>query len=258
MTVEQAWIDRAAGLLRGIKRLAVLTGAGISKESGIPTFRDAMEGMWARYNPQELATPGAFERSPKRVWNWYAHRREMLAEAAPNPSHYALAEMEAHIPEVVVITQNVDGLHRAAGSTDVIELHGNLSRVKCLDHCRGNPTHIALEDALPPENAGEEDETPPRCPHCGAYLRPDVVWFGEMLPPGALERAAQVSRAAEVMLVVGTSGVVQPAASMPLWAARAGARLIDVNPNPDAISGSADVFLQGQAGKVLPRVVAAL
>lgn len=254
MTVDQTLIDKAAGLLRGVERLAVLTGAGISKESGVPTFRDAMDGLWARYDPQQLATPQAFRRNPKLVWDWYAYRRELLANAAPNPGHYALVELEALIPKVVIITQNVDGFHRAAGSSDVIELHGNLSRDKCFADCRGNPTHVTPEEAVPPRN----DEAPPRCPHCESYLRPDVVWFGEMLPPAALERGLQVSRSAQVMLVVGTSGVIQPAASMPYWAVKAGAKLIDVNPGEDEIGGAADVFLQGPSGEVLPRLVEAL
>jgi NAD-dependent deacetylase len=254
MPVEQTHIDAATGLIQGIERLAVLTGAGISKESGVPTFRDAMDGLWAQYDPQQLATPAAFRRSPRLVWDWYTYRRELLAQAAPNAAHHALVELEALVPEVVIITQNVDGFHRAAGSSDVIELHGNLSRNKCFDGCKGEPTHVALADALPPRS----DDEPPRCPHCGAFIRPDVVWFTEALPEAALARAMQVSRSAQVMLVVGTSGVVQPAASMPYWALKAGAKLINVNPGADHIGPSADVFLQGPAGEMLPRLVAAL
>lgn len=250
MTLDLEAIEQAAAMLRGARLVAVLTGAGISKESGVPTFRDVMSGLWAQYDPQQLATPSAFRKDPKLVWDWYTWRRELLAKVAPNPGHYALAALESLVPEVAVITQNVDGLHRAAGSTDVIELHGNLSRNKCFANCQGDPTYVAPEAALP-----SVDDMPPRCPHCESYLRPDVVWFGEALPGAAIARAAAVSRQAEVMLVVGTSGVVQPAAALPDYALRAGARIIDVNVQPDAITALADVFLQGPAGEVLPRLV---
>ncbi|MBN1287329.1 MAG: NAD-dependent deacylase [Anaerolineae bacterium] len=253
MTVDRALIEQAAQLLRGCARLAVLTGAGISKESGVPTFRDAMDGLWARYDPQELATPQAFARNPKLVYDWYTYRRELVAGAAPNPGHYALVDLEPLIPEVTIITQNVDGFHRAAGSRTVIELHGSLGEDRCSANCRGAPTLVKPGAALPAA-PGE----PPRCPYCRSFLRPNVVWFNEALPVEALERAMQVSRSCDVMLVVGTSGVVQPAASLPYWAVRSGAKLIDVNPGMDEIGPAADVFLQGPSGEVLPQLVDAL
>lgn len=252
-TIDPVLIGKAAGLLRGTEKLAVLTGAGVSKESGIPTFRDALDGLWTHYDPQDLATPQAFERNPKLVYDWYTYRRELIADTKPNPGHYALVNLEKLVPQVIVITQNVDGFHRAAGSSDVIELHGNISRDRCSINCRGAPTLVDPAEALP----AAMDE-PPRCPHCESFLRPDVVWFGEALPTGALERAARVSRSCDMMLVVGTSGVVQPAASMPYWAMKNGAKLIDVNLNMDQIGPSADVFLRGPSGEVLPNLVEVL
>lgn len=252
MTLDAA-IHEAARLLRRARQLVILTGAGVSKESGVPTFRDALEGMWERFNPEDLATPEAFLRNPTLVWEWYEHRRQMLAQVQPNPGHYALAALEGLLPEVIIVTQNVDGLHRAAGSTDVIELHGNLARHKCFDNCLGDPTLIDLS-TLPAQTG--TTALPPRCPHCGAFIRPDVVWFTESLPPLAIDRAFGLAQTCDVMLVVGTSGVVQPAASLPFYAKRMGdATIIDVNPLPDEIVPLADVFIQGPSGVVLPQVV---
>jgi NAD-dependent deacetylase len=224
----------------------------MSKESGIPTFRDALEGLWAKYDPEELATPEAFRRNPDLVWAWYIERSEKLRTVQPHPGHYAIAELEQLVPEVVVLTQNVDGLHLRAGSSDVVELHGNLERFKCAADCRGRPTVIDLS-TIP----YSKDHAPP-CPYCGALVRPDVVWFGEMLPPQAVDRAFEVARRCQVMLVVGTSGVVQPAASLPIEARQAGATVIEVNLAPSFITPAAHIFLQGTAGEVLPRLVAAL
>ncbi len=246
-------IRHAARLLGDSRRLVVLTGAGISKESGIPTFRDAMTGLWARFDPEQLATPQAFERAPKLVWDWYTYRRELLADVVPNPGHYAIAALEALLPQVVVVTQNVDGLHQAAGSTDVITLHGDLRRNKCSADCRGDPTLIDI-DAL----AWDPEAGPPTCPHCGAWVRPDIVWFGELLPEAALLRAFDLSEAADVMLVVGTSGVVQPAAQLPFVARRAGAAIIEVNPDVSEITPIARLHLRGPSGVVLPQVIDAL
>lgn len=177
--VTDGAIAAAARALRDSAAPVVLTGAGISKESGIPTFRDAQEGLWAQYDPTELATPRAFQRNPKRVWDWYSYRRTLLAQAEPNPGHHAIAELERVLGRSVpVITQNVDGLHRQAGSTDVLPVHGDITRNKCFANCRGNPTLIDIETLEWDPGAG-----PPRCPHCGAYVRPDVVWFEETLPP---------------------------------------------------------------------------
>lgn len=218
----------------------------------MPTFREAQTGLWAQYDPQRLATPGAFKADPKLVWSWYMFRREMIEAVAPNAGHYALAELESLLPSLVLITQNIDSLHRIAGSTDIIELHGDIRRYKCFDNCQGNPTIIDLD------SIEHDKENAPPCPHCGALVRPDVVWFGEMLPAQALERAVQVSQTCDVMLVVGTSGLVQPAASLPAHARTSGATIIEVNPEPSAITRKAHHFLQGPSGEILPRLVAAV
>ena len=241
---------RAAEMLAGAERVVVSTGAGMSKESGIPTFRDAMEGLWARFDPQELATAEGFRRNPRRVWSWYAWRRRKVAEAVPHPGYFALARLAELVPSLAVVTQNVDGLHAIAGSRGVIELHGNIRRVKCFD--RGHPFAGELVDS------GEEEEDPPPCPACGSPLRPDVVWFGEMLPERAVERAWTLARGCDVLLLVGTSGTVWPAAELPLVAKDAGARVVEVNPDPSELTYLADVFLQGAAGAVLPLLVEAI
>jgi NAD-dependent deacetylase len=251
--VETEKIVDAASRLREADLVVVLTGAGVSKESGVPTFRDAMDGLWARFDPQQLATPSAFQADPKLVWDWYEYRRNLVKDVKPNPGHYAIAELEDLLPQVVVITQNVDGLHQAAGSSDVIELHGNIARYKCSADCRGEPTLIDVSTLEWDRQAG-----PPSCPHCGQWVRPDVVWFTERLPLAALDRAEMLSRSADVMLVVGTSGVVRPAASMPYHAKRAEAVVIDVNPTLDEITPIADIFLEGPSGLILPLVVKAM
>jgi NAD-dependent deacetylase len=241
-------LQRAARILAGVERLVVSSGAGMSKESGIPTFRDAMEGLWASFDPQSLATEAGFRADPRRVWSWYAWRRERVGDARPNPGHLALAEMEQVVPGLTVVTQNVDGLHTEAGSTDVVELHGNIRRVKCLD--RGH----AFSGPLPPYAEGEEQDPPP-CPVCGSPLRPDVVWFGEMLPADAVERAWALAERCEAMLLIGTSGTVWPAAELPLVARRRGALIVEVNPTPSELTHAADVFLAGPAGEVLPALL---
>ena len=197
--------DAARALARSA-RLAVFTGAGVSKESGIPTFREPETGLWARYDPMQLATPEAYRRDPAFVWSWYEHRFGVAAEAKPNPGHRAIAELEELLPRVVVITQNIDGLHQRAGSSHVIELHGTMHSFRCIE---GRHRGYRWEDFA------DQDEKPPRCPECGDYLRPEVVWFGEGLPADAIGAAQQLSAACDVMLVVGTSGVVYPAAAIP-------------------------------------------
>ncbi len=230
-------------LLRSVSRLAALTGAGVSQESGLRTFRDAQTGLWSQYKAEDLASPEAFQRNPKLVWDWYAERRARMAEVKPNPAHYALAEMAGRVPEFNLITQNVDDLHRRAGSPAVVELHGNLGRVRC-----------SMEGTF--VETWEENEDVPRCPYCGAYLRPDVVWFGEQLPIAALERAVQAARACDVFLSIGTSGLVQPAASLPITAKNQGATIVEVNLEPTPISRKADFILRGKAGEILPHLVA--
>lgn len=233
-------------VFRAAQSIAVLTGAGMSAESGVPTFRDALTGLWAKYDPQELATPQAFQRDPQLVWDWYKWRLDIVRHAQPNAGHYALATMARRVPHVVVITQNVDGLHELAGSTDVIELHGNLYRARC----------TANDEII-----REWDTTStglPHCPNCGALLRPDIVWFGEALPPEALSRARRAARSANVFLTVGTSGLVYPAAGLPLEAAESGAVTVQINPERTQLSGSMRFDLRGRAGEVLPELVIAV
>ena len=233
-----------ARALAGARSVAVLTGAGVSAESGVPTFRDAQSGLWARFDPRELATPSAFARNPKLVWDWYAWRREQLGKARPNPAHFALAELERRAPQYLLITQNVDGLHAKAGSRKLVELHGNIGRVKC-----------SREGTIAQSWATPADGLPPRCSKCGAFLRPDVVWFEEMLPADALAQAESAARRCDLMLVVGTSAEVYPAAALPAHARRNGARVVEVNPQRTALTGFADDHLQGAAGAILPALV---
>jgi NAD-dependent deacetylase len=232
--------------LHDARFVAVLTGAGVSAESGVPTFRDAQQGLWARFDPRDLATPSAFARNPKRVWDWYAMRRDMVSGVAPNPAHVALATLERHVPEFLLITQNVDGLHQRAGSQRVVELHGNIERVKCSRE--GTPVATWVE-------AG--DDLPPRCPGCGAFLRPDVVWFEELLPADALARAENAARRCDLLLVVGTSAEVHPAAALPEHARLGGACVVEINPSETPLSADADYTLRGPAGIVLPALLAA-
>lgn len=225
--------------LRQAERVAVLTGAGISAESGVPTFRDAQTGLWARYDPQELATPQAFHRNPQLVWDWYRWRRELTSQAIPNAGHLALAEMARRVPHFTLITQNVDGLHQRAGSQAVIELHGSLARSRC-----------AVEDVLIegwPAGPGL-----PTCPRCGSLLRPDVVWFGEALPAGALKAAINAARAANLFFTIGTSALVYPAAELPLEALERGATVVEINPERTPLTHYLDFVLTGPAGEILP------
>ena len=233
-------------LLRAGSRVAALTGAGVSAESGVPTFRDAQTGLWARFEPQELATPDAFQRNPALVWDWYAYRRGLIADAQPNPAHYALANLETRFPEFLLITQNIDGLHARAGSREIIELHGNIWKLKCFD-C-----------GQPADRRADSNEKPPRCLHCGGLLRPDVVWFGEALSPEPLHRAMDAASTAQVFFSIGTSAVVEPAASLPYLARRSGAVVVEVNLEPTPLTAAADYFFQGKAGEILPALVQAL
>lgn len=231
--------------LREARAVAVLTGAGISAESGVPTFRDAQTGLWARYSPEELATPEAFARNPKLVWDWYAWRRDLVAKARPNPGHIALASLSSRFERFTLVTQNVDSLHQRAGSLDVIELHGNIARIKCARGC-GVVTEFS------------RDDTPPRCQQCGAYLRPDVVWFGEMLPPEALAAAHAAARQCDVFFSIGTSALVYPAADLPLTALAQGATVVEINPASTPLSAQASFVLQGPSGVVLPAILGTL
>jgi NAD-dependent deacetylase len=232
--------------LRKTRSVAVLTGAGISAESGLPTFRDAMTGLWAKFNPQELATPQAFRKNPKLVWDWYATRRERAKSAKPNPGHFALAEMEKHYPHFSLITQNIDSLHQAAGSQNVVELHGNISRVKCFDQ-----NHLA-------ETWEENGAEVPKCVTCGSLLRPDVVWFGEQLPEQAFESAVTAAYNCEVFFSIGTSGTVEPAASLARVAAQSGATVITINLEVDNIAAPPRFSFNAKAGELLPALVKAI
>jgi NAD-dependent deacetylase len=224
----------------GLGPVTVLTGAGISAESGVPTFR-GQAGLWRSFRPEDLATPQAFRRDPRLVWEWYDWRRGLIGSCKPNAAHRTLAEMETRLPDFTLITQNVDGLHQLAGSRHVLELHGNIWRTRCMD-C----DHVSEDRRVP------LPEIPPHCPKCGALLRPDVVWFGESLPADVLEAAWAAAARCRLMLVIGTSAVVHPAASLPLVALRNGAHLVEVNPAETPLSAHAHEILRGPAAEVLP------
>ena len=237
-------LSDAREYLAHARRVAVLTGAGISAESGIPTFRDAVTGLWAKFDPMQLASEEGFRADPSLVWRWYAWRRGLVANAQPNAGHHALVAAQSRFDSFELITQNVDGLHARAGSAP-IELHGNIMRTVCLAQCG------FVEDVpkrLPP---GE----PPRCPGCGDWLRPNVVWFGEMLDAATLQRAQRVSARCDVMLVIGTSGLVYPAAALPAEALGSGAKVIIVNPRPSELDEIATIVLRGTAAAELPRLL---
>jgi NAD-dependent deacetylase len=234
------------------ERVAVLTGAGVSAESGVPTFRDE-DGLWEKFNPQELANVEAFLDNPELVQGWYAHRRAVVTETAPNPAHHALADLEAFVTErggaFLLATQNVDDLHRQAGSEAVVELHGNITRSYCIDCER-----TATEADMRPSSENDIAE----CPGCGGLLRPDVVWFGEMLPDGAMEEAQEAAAACDIFLSVGTSAVVYPAAGLPLAAAESGAYTVEVNIERSTVAAELDEVLLGKAGETLPPLVEAV
>ncbi len=235
-------MDTVRGWIREARHLVVLTGAGMSAESGVPTFRDAQTGLWAQFNPQDLATEAAFRAHPQRVWDWYQFRREAIARVQPNAGHLALARFaQRHPRRLSLITQNVDGLHQRAGSADTIALHGSILQDRWLDE----PRACCSVDAL-------EDGHPPRCPVCGNLRRPAVVWFGEQLPADALEAAERAVQDADLMLVVGTSGVVYPAAGLALAAHQRGVRVVMLNPKPTELDPVADRCLRERAAQVLP------
>jgi NAD-dependent deacetylase len=236
----------AARALRSAEHVCVLTGAGVSAESGIPTFREAQTGRWAQFSPQELASTDAFTSHPKRVWQWYAARRAMVRAAQPNPAHGALVTLAARVAHCTLVTQNVDDLHERAGSRDVVRLHGSLMHVRCSAGCPG--TLPATDDPL-----GEV----PACSGCGALLRPDVVWFGEQLPMPPFEVARNAAVACDVFLSIGTSNVVEPAASLPWISATHGATVIVVNPTMDGQRRGPSILpIEGPAGVMLPRLIA--
>lgn len=258
-SVRKVWsnrcyqLDQLRRLITSAGNIAVLTGAGVSAESGIPTFRDAQTGYWARFRPEDLATPEAFRRDPPLVWRWYAERRRAVLGVQPNAGHRALARLEKRVGRFSLITQNVDGLHARAGSGNVIELHGNILRVRCFNrcvsYCAGDVEAAAESMAL------FSEDSPPRCPTCGDFLRPDVVWFGENLPEAAIDAAVTTAEACELFLSVGTSAVVYPAAMLPLQALDAGATVVEINPEQTPLSARAALSIRGTAAAVLAAVI---
>ena len=227
------------------KSVVVLTGAGISAESGVPTFRGE-EGLWRKYRAEDLATPYAFERDPKLVWEWYDLRRQIISKCLPNPGHFAIAGLESFYKEFLLITQNVDGLHRKAGSKNFREIHGNIWKVRCTKEGRVE------------ENSDVPLETvPPMC-RCGAMLRPHIVWFGESLDMKDIEASYEAIEKCDLFFSIGTSGVVQPAASFAMMAKSRGACVVEINKDPTPVSAQADVSLPGKAGEILPELVEAI
>jgi NAD-dependent deacetylase len=238
-----------AGLVEALaaaRHVMVLTGAGVSAESGVPTFREAQTGLWSRFRPEELATVEAFEADPDTVWSWYEWRRDLVARAEPNPGHRALARLERRLPQLTLVTQNVDGLHRRAGSRDPVEFHGNLFDNRCLACGR------------PASDVPRPCPVPPRCTACGGRVRPGVVWFGEAIPGAALERSFAAAAECDLFLSVGTSSQVYPAAGLAAVAGRNGATVVEVNPQPTALAPEADFALAAAAGVVLPALCEAL
>ena len=241
---SQYLVDRLAQA----RHVAVLTGAGISAESGIPTFRDP-GGLWQQFKPEELANVRAFLNNPHLVQAWYTHRHTVALEKTPNPGHRALAHLEELFDDYLLITQNVDNLHQRAGSNKITELHGNITRSYCIDCGK-----TATEQEMEPIASG----TAAQCSVCNGYIRPDVVWFGEMLPEGAMLKANAAAQRAEVFLSIGTSAVVYPAAGIPLLARDYGAYVAEINVEASAIAGYVDEVVLGKAGEVLPQLVEAV
>jgi len=251
----QSELAHAAELLGRARRVVVFTGAGVSAESGVPTFRDDLTGLWARFDAQQLATPEAFEADPDLVWGWYEWRRARVRQARPNPGHHAIADLERLVDETVVVTQNVDDLHERAGSAAPIHLHGSLFAPRC----SADASHALPESGSETEpDLGDGSRIPPpRCLDCGAPGRPGVVWFGEALPEAGLADAIEAAFGCDVLLTVGTSGVVYPAADIPRVTERAGGAVIQVNPQPTPLDGICTVNLRGTAAAILPALVAA-
>jgi NAD-dependent deacetylase len=243
--VDETPIASVRARLAAAGRVCVLTGAGMSAESGVPTFRDTLTGLWSRFDAAQLASEDGFRADPVLVWNWYAERRAAVRGTRPNAGHLALAEFARARPGVLsVVTQNVDDLHQRAGNVDAIRLHGDILADRWLDRCRRGC-----------DPATAEPGAPPRCAQCGNLVRPAVVWFGEMLPQSAVDAAERAARQCDVMLVVGTSGAVWPAAGLAGLARHAGAFVAIVNPHPSEIDDDADLCIAGTAATVLPRLL---
>ena len=251
--LQQEDLGQATALLARARRVVILTGAGVSAESGVPTFRDALTGLWQRFDAQALATPEAFRADPALVWGWYEWRRTAVCRAQPNPAHLAVAALEARHPGTVLITQNVDDLHERAGSKAPVHLHGSLFAPRCTECGQPAPTPDAPADE--PENGRRLP--PPRCARCSGLIRPGVVWFGEALPTDALASAVEAAASCDLLLAVGTSGLVHPAAELPHVAVRTGAAVIQVNPQATPLDGVAEVNLRGPAARILPELIGA-
>lgn len=245
-------MDLPAGIgsnLKTAKNVLVLTGAGMSAESGVPTFRDAQTGLWEKFRPEDLATPEAFRRNPQLVWDWYEDRRNNIHKVKPHAGHFALVEMERCFGHFLLATQNVDSLHQQAGSKNVIELHGNIMRSLCSE------TGKVIDDDF----IQSSSDRPPASPHHTRGLaRPGVVWFGEALPADAMNRAMSAAHECDLCFSIGTSTLVQPAASLPFIALDAGATVIEINPAPTSLSAVAQFSLQATAAEALPVIAAAL
>lgn len=237
-------LDGLLAALREAQHVCVLTGAGISAESGVPTFRDAQSGLWEQYDPLDLATPEAFLRDPELIWRWYRWRRELVAKAEPNPGHLALARLAKLVPRFTLVTQNVDGLHQRAGSENVIEFHGNLFANRCF-------VEGQIVDAI-----GEADV--PSCPSCGGHVRPGVVWFGEAIPDDALNSSFAAASDCDLFLSIGTSSEVYPAASLVDLARDVGAMTVEINLTPTENAQAFDIFLTARSGEILPKLVNSL
>ena len=250
-----AEVERAAELLESKQHICLLTGAGISAESGIPTFRDKQTGLWENYRAEDLATPDAFTRDPKLVWSWYQWRRQLVASKKPNPAHTALAQWQYHSQstnqQLTLITQNVDDLHEQAGSA-VTHLHGNLWRNRC-SQCH-TPYTIQLKGAYDSENSINFEEALVTCQHCDGYIRPDIVWFGESLPMRAWQTAEEAAASCDVFISIGTSSLVYPAAGLAQLAKHNGAKIIEINPYPTP-NTLVDITLAAKAGVILPELV---
>jgi len=249
-----AELDKATRILTDARSLVVSSGAGMSRDSGVPTFRDAMTGLWSRFDPHDLANAQAFMRNPARVFGWYVWRWNLVHRAEPHAGYRALVRMEKAFDEFLVVTQNVDGFHRRSGSSDVVELHGSLEAFRCFDS--GHPFDSTGLTGL---EAGDDGEiSPPRCSLCGSMIRPGVVWFGEMLPRDAVERAWDAVGRCDALLIVGTSAVVYPAAELPSVALRRGCPVIEVNPSSTPITDDVDIWIPERAEVALPALADAL
>ena len=227
--------------LKNAKTVSALTGAGVSSESGVPTFRGE-QGLWKKYRPEELANFSAFIENPKLVWEWYNYRKNLIKQVEPNQGHYSLVEMENHFSDFFLITQNVDNLHHLAGSKTIYELHGNIMRNRCVDCNKQSDEFLFDENNLP------------RC-SCGGLIRPDVVWFGESLPSDVIAKSFEAAEKSDVFFSIGTSAVVQPAASLPLEAKRAGAYVVEINFEPTVITNYVDESIIGKSGEILPELI---